>query len=372
MSWLYGAYIVSLLLILLIELTKRYNVNKKGIVEKKYYNPMLIFMYICPLTYVAACRYSFWDTSDYRLMYEAIGESFVNVFNNTVSHVEKGYLLFTALLNRISHNSQFLIIVSSIFILFIACYFLYKESTDIPLSFLIFSSQIWMATMNGLRQYMVAATLWLVWRKWSKSTQCKKNDLLFILAILLMALFHKSVLICIPIFFCTRGKLWNKKVIVCIGTALVMIFVSPIYNLIFNFLLGGTEYAGYVDTNATMGISRFIICCFPVILIWLYYFIYLRNNNNKSNKVIWMMNLSCLNFVCNILALKMVYFARIGIYFSIFDLIIIPYCIDKCFTKNSRKIIKILLFAFYAFFFYKQMIAYGGYATGFQLFYEVR
>ena len=181
-------------------------------------------------------------------MYETIGKSFDNVFNNVTGHVEKGYLLFTALLNKISHNSQFLIIVSSIFILFLACFFLYKESTDLPLSFLIFSSQVWMATMNGLRQYMAAVTLWLAWRKWARGIQCKKNDLLFILSILLMASFHKSVLICIPLFFCARGKLGNKKVITCIVAAVVMIVISPIYNFIFNFLLGGTEYADYVDT----------------------------------------------------------------------------------------------------------------------------
>ena len=372
MYWLYGAYIASIILILLIEITKKYRVTKNGILKRQYYNPILIFMYICPLAYVAACRYRFWDTDDYRLMYEAVGESFDNVFNNVTGHVEKGYLLFTALLNQINKDSQFLIIISSVFIIYAICFFLYKESTDIPLSFLIFSSQIWMATMNGLRQYMVAAALWLAWGMWAKSMRCKKNDLCFIFAIVMMSSFHKSVLICIPLFFCARGKLLNKKILLCILAAIIMTVVSPIYNLLFNFLLGETDYANYVDINATMGVSRFISCCFPIILIWLYYFIYLKNSENRSNKIIWMMNLSCINFAFNILALRMVYFARIGMYFTIFDLIVMPYCIDRCFTKNSRKLIKIFMVSFYVFFFYRQLLAYGGYATGFQLFYEVR
>lgn len=243
---------------------------------------------------------------------------------------------------------------------------------DLPLSFVIFSSQIWMSTMNGLRQYMVAAALWLAWRIWSKSTRCIKNDLLFILAIILMSSFHKSVLICIPLFFCSRGKLLNKKVTLCIAVAIVMILVSPIYNLLFNFLLGGTEYANYIDTNTNMGILRFVICCFPIILIWLYHFICVRDSDDRPDKMIWMMNMSCINFAFNILALKMVYFARIGMYFTIFDLIVIPYCIDQCFTEKSRKLMKVLLVAFYALFFYRQLLAYGGYATNFQLFYEVK
>lgn len=372
MYWLYGAYIVSIIVILLIELTKKNGISENGITKRQYYNPVLAFIYMCPLAYVAACRYRFWDTDDYRVMYEAVGKSFDNVFNNVTGHVEKGYLLFTALLNKISHNSQFLIIVSSIFILFLAYFFLYKESTDLPLSFLIFSSQVWMATMNGLRQYMAAVILWLVWRKWARGIQCKKNDLLFILSILLMASFHKSVLICIPLFFCARGKLGNKKVTACIIAAVVMIVISPIYNFIFSFLLGGTEYANYVDTSAAMGGARFIVCCVPVVLIGIYHWLYLRNEGNRENKMIWMMNLSCLNFACNILALKMVYFARLGIYLAIFDLIVIPYCIDRCFTENSRKLIKVLLLISYTFFFYKQLLAYGGFATNFKLFYEVK
>lgn len=374
MYWLCGAYTISIGLILLIFVTQKIFVNNKGKIIKRCYNPILTFIYICPLTYVAACRYKFWDTGDYRLMYIAVGESFENVFNNITGHVEKGYLLFTALLNKISNNSQFLIIVSSVFTLFIICYFLYKESPNLPISFLIFSSQVWMTTMNGLRQYMVVAMLCLAWIKWTKrKKQSKKENFIFTLSILLMATFHRSVLICVPMFFLARGKLLNKKVMICIGVAALMVLFPPMYNLFFGVLLGGTEYENYVDTDATMGIFRFIISCFPVILIWIYYHIQLKNKNiNLNKKEIWMMNLSCLGFACNILALKMIYFARIGIYFSIFDLITIPYCIEKCFVEKSKNFIIILLFIFYACFFYVQLIAYGGYAINFQLFYEVK
>ena len=85
MHWLYGAYIISIIVVLLIEITKKTSVNEYGMVEKQYYNPILAFMFACPLTYVAACRYRFWDTDDYRLMYEAVGQSFDNVFNNATN-----------------------------------------------------------------------------------------------------------------------------------------------------------------------------------------------------------------------------------------------------------------------------------------------
>ena len=373
MYWLYGAYTISIVMIFLISTTKKTIVIKNKKIKKQYYNPILIFLYIFPLTYVAACRDKFWDTSDYRLMYMAVGESIENIFNNITGHVEKGYLFYTMILNKISRDSQLLIAVSSTFILFSICYFLYKESINVPISFLIFSSTMWMSTMNGLRQYMVIAALCLIWIKWTKGKQHKRKDLIFILALLLLTTFHKSILICIPMFLWARGKLLNKKILLCIICAILMVLIPPVYNLFFKFLLEGTEYKNYIDTNATMGILRFIISSFPIFLIWLYYCINLKVENNiLDKKNIWMMNLSCLGFAFNILALKMVYFARIGIYFSIFDLIVIPYCIEKCFTKESKKIIFILLFIFYMYFFYVQLGAYGSYVTNFQLFYEVK
>lgn len=62
MYWLYGAYIVSIIVILLIELTKKNGISENGITKRQYYNPVLAFIYMCPLAYVAACRYRFWDT----------------------------------------------------------------------------------------------------------------------------------------------------------------------------------------------------------------------------------------------------------------------------------------------------------------------
>ena len=54
MYWLYGAYIVSIIVILLIELTKKNGISENGITKRQYYNPVLAFIYMCPLAYVAA------------------------------------------------------------------------------------------------------------------------------------------------------------------------------------------------------------------------------------------------------------------------------------------------------------------------------
>ena len=139
--------------------------------------------------------------------------------------------------------------------------------------------------MNGLRQYMVAALLLLAWRRWANNIKSVKNNLILILEILLMSTFHKSILICIPLFFCADGKLFNKKVMTCIFGAISMAVVTPFYNFLFNFLLGSTDYAEYYETNSTMGISRFIICCFPFIMVFLYYYLYVKDGKKESRYI---------------------------------------------------------------------------------------
>ena len=40
MLWLFGAYITSVILILLMEFKKKYMVDEHGIIERQYYHPI--------------------------------------------------------------------------------------------------------------------------------------------------------------------------------------------------------------------------------------------------------------------------------------------------------------------------------------------
>lgn len=368
MQWLYGAFVLALFAIFIGFATqkRRFVHDDAGNHIKNIYSKALAFLYMLPLIFVSAFRHSFIDTNDYRYMYEVIGTNWNNVFNGKVPDVEKGYLFFTYILNLISKDSQLLIIVTTIIITICFVKFICLEAYDISFSLLLYLCQYWVDTMNGVRQILVAAIVCMVWKKWS---QCSGmiNNVLFIVTLIALSSFHKSILICIPVFLVARGELLNKGIVLCVLSALAMVAVPSLYHLVFSFLLRSSEYSDYISESASMGGMRFIVSCVPFVLVWLYYSKIYRREAIKNQKMIWMMNISVFNFCCDLLALKMVYFARIGLYFEVFNFILIPYLIDKCFTKQSAKFMKIIATLMYIVFFCYQIQAYGGYASGFKL-----
>lgn len=260
-----------------------------------------------------------------------------------------------------------MVIVAAIITLSLFIVFIYRESYDVSLSLLIFACVFWITTMNGMRQILAGAVIAMAWSIWARKDRTLKYDLLLCSVILLMMTVHKSAVICIPIFFCARGRLFNKTVLMVAFISLFMFFVPSVYNFIFEILLGTSDYAEYMQVTGAMGISRFIIYAIPTILVILYKILGITEENRDENTMVWIMNICIVNFCFNILALKMVFFARVGLYLNVFEFVAIPYLVEKCFTKSSIKFAKFILVIIYIFYFYIQIKAYGGYILKFDL-----
>ena len=373
MYWIYGAFYISIVVALLFK-SRIVFVNHNNRVighNEKRNNVVLMAMYAIPLMFVAACRYEFIDTSDYRNMYQIIGPSINNALKGAVQRVEKGYLLFTALLNYISTDSQFLFIISSIIIIGCFCHFISCEATRENITFCLisFSTSLWISTMNGLRQILVAAVICLLWMKWSKMQYSLRNSIPFIIAIVILSSIHLSILICIPIFAITRGKLFNKAIGIAFLITTLMLAFSPLYEWFFLSLLRNTSYSSMINTETKMGIPRLILRSIPMVFIILYK-VTGRDRTEKNYRLVWMLNMSVLSFLFSILSLRMVYFSRVRIYFNIFSIVSLPLLIDRCFNKNTAKVIKVLLCIFYILLFHYQNNAYGQEITEFKLFFE--
>lgn len=365
MNWIYGAFFISLLFCFLIETSAVYSYDECG-VDKPYYSKLFIILYSIPLIFVSAFRNNFIDTADYRGMYISVRESIQAVFDYA-NQVEKGWLLFLHFLNKFSSDSQLMVIVAAIITVSLFIFFIYRESYDVSLSLLIFVCVFWITTMNGMRQILAGAVMAVAWSIWANNDRTLKHDLLLCSVILLMMTVHKSAVICIPIFFCARGKLFNRKILTIAVISLFMFFVPSVYNFIFDMLLGTSDYADYMHVAVSMGISRFIIYAIPMILIIMYSVLGIREENRNEDIMVWIMNICIVNFCFNILALKMVFFARIGLYLNIFEFVAIPYLVKKCFTKDSIILVKLIMMIVFVFYFYIQIEAYGGYLSKFDL-----
>lgn len=368
MKWVYYAYFANIFIILLMEVGKRPQpiaINDRGLIKEYHYSKVLSFLFLIPITIVSASRTYFIDTIDYIRMYKAVGTDFASIDFEYFGNVEKGYLYFTAFLNRITDDPQLLFIVSTILIYVCFIIFAYDNSEDLPFSLLLFMCLEWTGTMNGMRQYMAASIVYIFWNYWSKSKQKWYNHLIMIAGIVLAMQFHKSAIICILVYFLARGNFFNLGMkILGVGTFAMFLF-PPIYRYVFEVLLTDDTYSSYENVSEGMGIMRFIVGCVPIVLCIIYANVNKERVHDKCDINNWMMNMMLFSFYCSVLALKMVFFSRLGGYFGWYVIVMIPALIKKSFRPDVAKIIKMVAIIMYIIFFLYQMKALGGYMEKF-------
>lgn len=369
-QWVYLAFYIDMVVMLLVGIFRSrlpQPINEKGLVKEYRYSKILGFAFYLPITIIAACRTYFIDTADYVLMYEHTLPDFSTIHDGMTGDIETGFLYFMALLNRITSDPQILFIISSIIINYCFIKFIYDNCVDVPFALMIFLCQTWTDSMNGLRQFLVAGIVCIAWNKWAKSERKILNDLLFVALIVLCMQFHKSVLICAVIFLITRGKLFNIGTIVSIVGTIALYAIPSVYRFLFEIVFASDSYSEYETTNSGMSVMRLLVCAVPLIFIILQYYINREDAENPHDITNWMMNIAIFSFCCSLLAMKMVYFSRLSIYFDMFNIVLIPNLIDKAIKNNVKVVIKIAAFILYTVFFLYQMKAYGGYMKAFDL-----
>ena len=215
--------------------------------------------------------------------------------------------------------------------------------------FMTLLTYIWM--MNGMRQFVCVAVLFLCCN-WIKSGKIVR----FFLAVLLMSTFHMTALLMIPIYFVARCKPWDKKIgLFIIGIILICIFAEPFFKGV-DSALSGTAYAGATgqfEEDDGVNPLRVLFYAIPPVIAFifkqkleLYY---------EKNPIIPI----CVNMSLITAALYLVgvftsgiLIGRLPIYSEVYDLILIPYLLHCCFEKDTRKIVTIVYSLVLLLFFY--------------------
>jgi len=149
---------------------------------------------------------------------------------------------------------------------------------------------------------------------------------------------------------------------------MLLLMFPPLYELAFKTFTSGTSYANMIDSESTMGVLRLLISAAPVVLCLIYRFS--KKNEEIGATDAWMMNLMLFGFLFSLLSLKMVYFARMRMYFNIFLTITLPFVVNRLFSKKQRNVMIWIISLLYIAVFVYQLGAYGDEVTNFRLFFE--
>ena len=171
---------------------------------------------------------------------------------------------------------------------------------------------------------------------------------------LLASTFHGTAIIMIPIYFIAQWKPFSLQSI----AASVAIAVAGINIGRFEFLFDNTQYEGYLDTileTSGMNVIRFLVAAVPVVIAVAGRKIIKAEYNRLINICV---NMSCFYIAVQFSALFVGanYIGRIATYFNVYNLILLPWMIKNCFTKDSEEFVKLACLICYFIYFYYQIV----------------
>lgn len=279
---------------------------------------------------------------------------------------EPGFRLFSILIKTfISDNYTVWLSIIAVISGLCVMYPLYKYSCNFGVSVFLFMVSCQFSWMfNGMRQFLVAAIMFSC-----TGLILKNKTLLYIIIVCILSTIHKSAFILIPMYFIAKGEPWNKRTLLFIGCiVLAMIFTSRFTNLLTD-VVEQTDYASSVNefkaSDDGTNPIRILVESIPIILS----FIYRNKITGKLTPIIKLsINMSLIAgglYVISKVASSGVLLGRLPIYFSMYNLILLPWLLKNIFSDKEKDLIYYtMVLCYFGFFYYQMAVSWGGMGYG--------
>lgn len=315
-------------------------------------NFLLIAAIFVILTALAALRRGVGN--DYGNYVVTCHEIFVNAFVVT----EPGFNFVVRLLYTLSGSENYLLMFA-VFGAAIAAFFLkaFREESDcFGLTFFLFITLgIYFRSFNTVRYYFVLAIA-LYSLKYVTAKIDAENMIKFVALILFAALFHKSVLIVIPMYLIARCR-WNKCIMgmIVLGGAVVLALNTRLMDLALR-LYPSYKNTDYIDeTHTILENAPIVIRCILVIILCLVCYKE-AIQDRADNRTFFNMNIMAVVLYLCCYWLPLV--TRIGYYLITAQVLLVPNVIMSVKNPEKRKrLIVIVLLAGIVYFVYFLMTA---------------
>lgn len=335
---------------------QRYRVYVAGEYEGRYkwFTALVI---IGVLTYVAATRYErFIDTGAYILGFMKSGSSWSDILAILGRDgKDKGFDILVVVLKALlgDHYRIYLGVIAGFCLLCVFSVYR-KHSSNLFMSAFLFiaSGEFVMWTHNGMRQFVAVSMIFA-----ATDLLLRKKYIPYCLIVLLASTIHASALIMIPVILVVQGKPWNIKAIAMLLAILAVTSSTDLLNDILIGVMENSQYSNDVETlMGTDGVNIFRVLVFaiPPLLALLFRREITRLDIPLINLAV---NMSIVSLGVYIIALYTsgIYIARIPIYFSLYNYILLPWIIDRFFEKQSARLIHVCVMACYMAYYYYQM-----------------
>lgn len=327
-----------------------------NIIGKKFYknNKAISYIFIIAsftiLLFLYGVRYQVGtDYKSYIEYYEIIKYTkWVNLF---YLNWEKGFLIILKLYSLFIKEPRLIFFLFG----FLTLFPIYKINKDydfkyLPMSIIIFCFIFLAFSFNGMRQ-AVAMSFVL----WSFNCVFNKKNKAGIIILVISIFLHKSSIIIIPFFILLllnkeKPKEFQFK------SFLLTILISVLILFFLKDLLasrGIISYSSYLNRINTNNISyKALLLHMPTILIVLIF-------HKKNNLEIMYSSFVFNGIIFEIIGTAAQYLSRIALYFTCFEIILLPVILDNLQIKYNRVVLNILYVIYIIIYFYFQFYISG-------------
>ena len=280
---------------------------------------------------VSAIRYDL--GTDYVRRY---AKDYIKIGNGIdVKNLELGYKLLVRMCLLFSKDYVILFVITSGIIIFLTFYTIYKESPYPILSVLVyFLLGYFFHSLNIMREYIAISVL-----LFSYPYLIKKNYLVFVICSIIAFFFHSSSAIMLSaILLCNRNIFDLKRTL--IFSLILFIAGRYLWQHVGTYIISYTRFANYTKDTSKFSTGQLrkmdILINLALYLVICYLY---KKSADKGRKDNFLLNMQACALLFMISASAMSLFFRISFYFSIFNIISLPYFLKKCNLEKNKKII---------------------------------
>ena len=320
---------------------------------------LMAIIAILPIIILAGCRSSVADTSVYISGFEDypnnLSSAYSIIFDG--SRRDPGFLFVSVLIKQFISTDytvwlSIIAVISGISVMIP----LYKYSCNFGVSIFLFIASCQFTWMfNGMRQFLAASIIF-----GCTGLVLRRRFIPYAIIVCLLSTIHTSALILLPAYFIVTGEPWDKRTILFIGLIILAMLFTTQFTGLLEDAVENTNYASSMEefkaTDDGTNPIRILIESVPVIIA----FIYRKKIKDKLTPIIKLsINMSLVAsglYIISKIARSGIMLGRLPIYFSMYNLILLPWLIKNAFNKEEKRLVYYSMIVCYIAFFYFQMV----------------
>lgn len=334
-------FVCSCIFANLVQYTNKYNSCTSQHLKRNVCYPIFMIVSMLFPIVTAGIRYNVGvDFNSYvDIYYTTINSSILE----NIKTGELGYVFLNRASENIFNSPQGVFLFSSI----ITICFLYAAIHDhdnkisFSLALFLYYTKFFPFSLNVMRQSIAMSIIF-----YSYKYIVNRNFKRFLKFVIIAALFHTSAIIVIPFYFINGKKIKRSlfiKIISVFCCSLVVFNIDIILEKMgkFNVISKYSIYSEMVN-KSNISISS-LLSQIIIIFLVIIFFERLIKKDERIELYFW---LYIFGFIFNLAEIKVQYAGRIGMYFNILSIILIPYILSIIKNKVIRNLFKCVIISY--------------------------